>query len=90
MLWTGRGIIAGALGLPANLAFFHVLGHPEYSPASKLIAESSGILIGTALGYLAEYFRQLESEIGRRIKTERSLRPPWKTTGCCFWNSTTA
>jgi len=72
------GIVAGALGLPANLALFAILGHPEYSPANKLIAEFSGLLVGGALGYLAEYFRQLESEIRRRVQTERSLRAALK------------
>ena len=68
------GMIAGALGLPANLALFAILGHPEYSPASKLIAEISGFSVGTALGYLSEYYRQMESEIRRRVRTEQSLR----------------
>ena len=68
------GLLAGALGLPANLALFALLGRPEFSPASKFIAELSGLLVGSASGYLAEYFRQLQSEITRRIRTEESLR----------------
>lgn len=68
------GLVAGALGLPANLALFAVLGHPEFSPASKPIAELSGLLVGGASGYLAEYFRQLQLEIARRVRTEQSLR----------------
>ncbi len=68
------GILAGALGLPANLALFAILGRPEFSPASKPIAALSGLLVGGASGYLAEYFRQLQSEIARRMRTEESLR----------------
>lgn len=68
------GLAAGALGLPANLALFAILGRPEFSPASKPIAELSGLLVGGASGYLAEYFRQLQSEIARRVRTEESLR----------------
>ncbi|HRZ89100.1 MAG TPA: sensor histidine kinase [Spirochaetia bacterium] len=68
------GLVAGALGLPANLLLFNLLGRPEFSPASKPIAELSGLLVGGASGYLAEYFRQLQSEIARRIRTEESLR----------------
>lgn len=67
------GLVSGALGLPANLALFAILGHPEFSPASKLIAELSGLFVGSTLGYLAEYFRRLESEIERRIRVEESL-----------------
>ena len=68
------GLIAGALGLPANLILFAVLGRPEFSPASKPIAELSGILVGAASGYLAEYFRQMQSEIALRVRSEESLR----------------
>ncbi|NLJ46563.1 MAG: sensor histidine kinase [Treponema sp.] len=68
------GLLAGALGLPANLALFALLGRPDFSPASKFIAELSGLLVGGASGYLAEYFRRLQDEIARRIRTEESLR----------------
>jgi two-component sensor histidine kinase len=68
------GMIAGFLGLPANLLLFLVIGHPEFSPASKAIAELSGILVGTGFGFLADYFGKLEAEIEVRIATEESLR----------------
>jgi two-component sensor histidine kinase len=68
------GIIAGILGLPANLFLFFLLGHPEFSPASKPIAELSGIIIGTTLGYLSDFFSKLQAEIRRRVATEESLR----------------
>jgi len=68
------GVIAGTLGLPANLLLFALIGHPEYAPASKPMAEFSGIFVGTALGYLSDYFAKLEAEIERRIATEGSLR----------------
>ena len=68
------GIAAGFLGLPANLLLFALIGHPEFSPASKPIAELSGIVVGTASGYLAEYFSKLEAEIETRIATEEALR----------------
>jgi two-component sensor histidine kinase len=68
------GLVAGALGLPANLLLFALIGHPEYSPASKAIAEASGVVVGLALGYLSHYYRELETEISRRIPIEDSLR----------------
>jgi two-component sensor histidine kinase len=68
------GIIAGALGLPANLLLFVLLGHPEYSPASKLIAELSGLAVGGLFGFLADYFHYMEREIERRVETEKALR----------------
>lgn len=68
------GIAAGTLGLPANLLLFAAIGHPEFSPASKAMAELSGILVGLAFGYLADYYSKLENEISRRIETEEELR----------------
>jgi two-component sensor histidine kinase len=68
------GLAAGILALPANLLIYAILGHPEFSPASKLIAESSGILVGLLFGRLADYFRDVEREIKRRMATEEALR----------------
>ncbi len=68
------GIIAGALGLPANLLVFEILGHPEFSPASKLMAEVSGLTLGLALGLLSDYFEEVGREIRRRESVEDSLR----------------
>jgi two-component sensor histidine kinase len=68
------GILAGALGLPANLLLFAILGRPEFSPASKLAAEFSGLVLGGALGFLGDYFGKFEAELGLRIATEESLR----------------
>jgi len=74
----GYGLAAGVLGgivaLPANLALYALLGHPEYSPASKIMAELSGILIGTILGYLSDYHRKLDMERTLRKEIERELR----------------
>lgn len=73
--WGFRGgLVAGALGLPANLILFHLIGHPEFSPASKVIAEASGVLVGSALGYLSDYYRKLHAEIDRRLAIEEDLR----------------
>jgi len=73
--WGFRGgLVAGALGLPANLLLFRLIGHPEYSPASKVIAEASGLLVGSALGYLSDYYRKLHAEIERRLAIEEDLR----------------
>ncbi|HTX73263.1 MAG TPA: sensor histidine kinase [Rectinemataceae bacterium] len=67
------GLVAGLLGLPANLLLFALLGHPEYSPASKPIAEGFGLILGFSLGYVAHNFRKYESEIRRRMETEKEL-----------------
>ncbi len=68
------GMAAGALGLPANLLLFSIIGHPEYSPASKVIAEGFGVVLGSSLGYLADYYRELADEIEKLARTEDSLR----------------
>lgn len=68
------GVIAGIFALPANLVLFAILDHPEFSPASKPIAEASGIIVGTLFGLLADYFRRLDDEISRRKEIETSLR----------------
>lgn len=68
------GALAGALGLPSNLLLYMILGHPEFSPASKLIAELSGLVIGSTLGYLSDYYRKLDTERQLRKETERELR----------------
>ena len=68
------GIVAGALGLPANLLLFWLLGHPEYSPASKLIAELFGLVVGLSLGLLADYFGDIRREMHRLEEVEESLR----------------
>lgn len=68
------GIVAGALGLPANLLMYNILGHPEFSPASKVIAELSGIVLGLSLGLLSDYFAEVSLEIRRRQGVEESLR----------------
>ena len=68
------GLAAGLLALPLNLTFFYLLGHPEFSPANKIIAEMSGIFVGVAFGYLSDYFRKMKREIDRRIVVETELR----------------
>ncbi len=66
------GTIAGILALPANLALYALLGHPEFSPASKPIAELAGIIVGIVLGYLSDYHKKLDAErlLRKRIETE--------------------
>lgn len=68
------GAAAGALGLPANLLLYWILGHPEFSPASKPIAELSGLVVGMTLGYLSDYYRKLDTERQLRKETELALR----------------
>ncbi|MBI9106356.1 MAG: sensor histidine kinase [Spirochaetales bacterium] len=68
------GIPAGVFSLPLNLLMFQLLGHPEYAPQSKLIAEISGIVFGTILGYLSDYYYEIEVEIERRRIAEEKLQ----------------
>jgi len=51
-----------------------LLGHPEFSPASKLIAELSGVIVGTILGYLSDYHKKLDRERLLRKEIELELR----------------
>lgn len=68
------GISAGILALPLNLFMFYILGHQEYAPESKIIAELTGIVIGTVLGYLSDYYNEIEIEITRRRIAENKLQ----------------
>ena len=68
------GLISGTFALPSNLFFFYFLGHPEFSPESKLIAELSGIIIGAAAGYVSDYFYRFQQELERRKAVEAKLR----------------
>jgi len=68
------GVVAGIVALPGNLLLYRALGHPEFAPASKAMAELSGILVGTVLGYLSDYHRKLEVERYLRKETESELR----------------
>ena len=68
------GILSGLFALPLNLLMFYLLGHSEYSPESKLIAELTGIIIGTCLGYLSDYYNEIEVEIERRRIAEERLQ----------------
>lgn len=67
------GLAAGLLGLPSNLLLFGLIGHPEFSPASKPIAWIFGTAVGLSLGYLSDYFRKLDREAERRAATAASL-----------------
>jgi len=67
------GLIGGILALPLNLLLFSLIGHPEYSPASKIIAQTSGIAVGSVLGYLGNYYHALELEVERRREAEKEL-----------------
>lgn len=68
------GLAAGSLGLPVNLLLFWVLGHVEYSPANKYIAELSGLFVGSAFGFLSDYFKKMMREMNRRAMLENELR----------------
>jgi two-component sensor histidine kinase len=68
------GITGGMLALPSNLLIFHLIKHPEFAPESIIIAEISGIILGTALGSLSNYFYHLYREIHNRMETETKLR----------------
>ncbi len=68
------GVVAGIAALPFNLLLYRVLGHPEFAPASKAMAELSGVLVGTVLGYLSDYHRKLDVERYLRKETESELR----------------
>jgi two-component sensor histidine kinase len=67
------GLTAGILALPVNLLLFTLIGHPEYSPASKIIAQAAGIAVGSVLGYLGNYYHALEMEVERRREVEKEL-----------------
>lgn len=67
------GVVAGIAALPVNLLMFNIIGHPEYSPDSKLIAEFSGLIIGAVLGYLSDYYFDIENEIEKRRQAEELL-----------------
>ncbi len=67
------GILIGTMALPANLLLFLIIGHTEFSPENRIIAEFAGILVGTTLGYFSDYFYRLDSEIKKRKEIADSL-----------------
>ena len=67
------GIVAGIFALPLNLLMFRITGSPENAPESKLIAEFSGIIIGSIVGYLSDYYYKIEIEIEKRKVIESCL-----------------
>lgn len=68
------GLAFGMLGLPANLAIYAILGHPEFAPESKLMAELAGIMVGGFVGYLSDFYRKLNVERRVRREIEDELR----------------
>jgi two-component sensor histidine kinase len=68
------GLFAGLAGLPSNLLLFWILGRPDFSPASKSMAELAGIVVGLSFGYLSDYYRKLSLEMERRTEVEARLR----------------
>lgn len=70
--FTG-GLLAGILALPSNLLLFHLIEHPEFAPESLLIAEISGILVGSVLGYISDFFTMMKREMKRRKESEEAL-----------------
>nr|MDA3810025.1 ATP-binding protein [Spirochaetaceae bacterium] len=70
--FTG-GLIAGIFALPSNLFLFYLTGHPEYSPESHIIAEIFGILVGSVMGYISDFFTKMKKEIQRRMISEIAL-----------------
>ncbi len=67
------GLMAGTLSLPANLLIFIMLDHSEYAPESTVIAGISGILMGSVLGYMSDFFTMMKKEIKLREKSEGTL-----------------
>ncbi len=67
------GVVAGIFALPLNLMMFSMTGSPEHAPANKLIAEFSGIIVGSIVGYLSDYYYKLEIEIEKRKVIENRL-----------------
>ncbi|MDC7223824.1 MAG: sensor histidine kinase [Spirochaetales bacterium] len=68
------GAAAGFLGLPMNLLLFHIGDSLPYAPASLLMAQLSGILVGTGLGLAGSYYDRTSKEIRRREKREEELK----------------
>jgi two-component sensor histidine kinase len=67
------GIFIGILALPANLLLFKIIGHPEFSPESKIIAQIFAILVGVTLGYISDFFNKMMTEIKNRMLSEKAL-----------------
>lgn len=68
------GILFGPAALPLNVLMFYLAGHPEYAPENLSVAWVSGIITGIVLGYLSDFFSNLQMEIDQRKETEAELR----------------
>ena len=75
------GVSSRASWASSNLLTTASSAHPEFSPASKPIAELSGLVVGLSFGRLADYFRVVEREIKKRMATEEAFarRSPRKS-----------
>lgn len=67
------GFLAGLAALPVNLVAFAIIGRMDAAPASWFIAEISGIVLGSALGYQSDFFRRLSQEMEHRKQVEFRL-----------------
>jgi len=67
------GLVVGVMGLPTNMLFLWLLGHPEWEPDNEVIAESAILLIGVGSGLLRDYFSRLQAEIRRYENAEARL-----------------
>lgn len=68
------GAFAGLLSLPLNLLLFSFINHREYAPRSLIIAEISGIVVGSVLGYISDFFTIMKKEIKKREDSENALK----------------
>lgn len=72
------GLLFGICALPANLLLFKIIGHLEFSPESIIIPELFGIIMGSTLGYVSDFFMKMQKEIELRMASETALEQSLK------------
>jgi two-component sensor histidine kinase len=68
------GIISGSTGLPFNLLLLYFARSLNCAPESLLIAQISGMIVGTGLGLTGSYINRSTKELARRKKREEELK----------------
>ena len=71
-LWGG--LLSGALGLSCNMGLFYLADSLYCAPADLLIAQISGMVIGTGIGLAGSYIEKTAREIEMRITREEELK----------------
>ena len=67
------GLLMGILTLPFTFLLRYIPGFPELTPGSAVILEFLGIVIGSTIGFMSDYFSDLDAQIRGSHKLSMEL-----------------